>query len=319
MSKSGFIAIIGRPNAGKSTLLNSVLGSKISIVTPKAQTTRERVLGILTEENQGQIIFIDTPGIHKAKEGGLNAYMVQEAREAIEAPHAIWYVIDPSSLIEGVKHESTVIGLLAEAYKKFESQNRPSLFVLINKLDRLGKSAKEKIAGPLEELKSLFQDQNIPVQQILWISALETSGVAQLLEESWSQLPEGPLYYPDTEQLSDRPARFFVAEKIREQLFMKLGEEIPYSCAVEINKFEEPQVKNLTRIEATIYVERDSQKGMVVGKGGKKIKEIGQAARMEIESFLGGPVFLGLQVKVLKEWSRDAESLKKMGYFLPQD
>lgn len=329
MSKSGFIAIIGRPNAGKSTLLNSVLGSKISIVTPKAQTTRERVLGILTEkklgqeklgeETQDQIVFIDTPGIHKAKEGGINAYMVQEAREAIEAPHAIWYVIDPSSIIEGVKHEATVINLLTEAYQKYDSQSRPALFVLINKLDRLGKSAKERIAPPLEELQNLLRDQNLPVQKILWISALENSGVDELLQESWSQMPEGPLYYPDAEQLSDRPTRFFVGEKIREQLFMKLGDEIPYSCAVEIEKFEEPKVKNLTRIEAMIYVERDSQKGIVVGKGGKKIKEIGQAARMEIEAFLGGPVFLGLRVKVLKDWSRDAESLKKMGYFLPQD
>lgn len=248
--------------------------------------------------------------------------MVQEAREAIEAPHSIWYLVDPASLIAGVKHESTVVELLAEAFQRFTAETQPRVFLLINKLDRLGKSAKEKIAEPLESLKVLMQEQKVPIHQVLWISALEKSGIQTLLKDSWESLPEGPLYYPDADQLSDRPTRFFVAEKIREQLFMKLGEEVPYSCAVEIEKFEEPrpeQKKPITRIEAVIYVERDSQKGMVVGKAGKKIKEIGQAARYEIESFLNGPVFLGLQVKVLKDWSRDAESLKKMGYLLPKD
>lgn len=322
MSKSGFIAIIGRPNAGKSTLLNSVLGSQISIVTPKAQTTRERVLGILTEENQGQMIFIDTPGIHKAKEGGLNAYMVQEAKDAIESPHVIWYLVDPASLIAGVKHELAVVDLLSESFQRNMSEAQASVFLLINKADRLGRSAKEKLAAPFEEIQNLMKERKIPIEGVLWISALEKSGVDQLLEQTWKLLPEGPFYYPDVEQISDRPTRFFVAEKIREQLFMKLGEEIPYSCAVEIEKFEEPKKadkKPMTRIEATIYVERDSQKGIVVGKGGKKIKEIGQAARQNIEAFLECPVFLGLEVKVLKDWSRDSESLKKMGYFLPNE
>ena len=292
--KSGFVAIIGRPNAGKSTLLNAVLGTELSIVTPKAQTTREKVLGIHTEK-QGQIVFMDTPGIHKAKPGGINEYMVTEARDALDSPSLIWYMVDPKSALF---HEAAVIDLLA--------QSRSPLILILNKMD-LGKN------DPFEaELVASLNAKNIKVSGVFKISALKKKGVRELLVETWRHIPHGELFYPDEEQLSDRPTRFFVGEKVREQLYRQLGEELPYSCAVEIELFDE-KVKP-PRIEAVIHVERESQKGIIIGKGGLKIKEIGKAARAEIEKFMGTHVFLGLKVKVLKEWTRDAQALERMGY-----
>jgi GTP-binding protein Era len=311
MTKSGFVAIIGRPNAGKSTLLNGILGAPISIVTPKAQTTRERVLGILTEDGN-QMVFVDTPGIHRAKHGGINAYMMSEAREALEEPSIIWYLIDPSSALQ---HESAVLELL--------KGRKAPVFLLLNKIDTIrGREWREKSEVFQRDLSAKLTEMGVKVEKVMNISASEGTGLETLLSESWKLLPEGPLYYPDEEQLSDRPLRFFAAEKIREQLLLQLGEEIPYACAVEIQKFEEPKPKDqkpMVRIEAVIHVERDSQKGMVIGKGGKKIKDIGQAAREKIQEFIGGgPIFLGLQVKVYKDWTRDAEALKRLGYHLPE-
>ena len=304
MKHSGFIAIAGRPNSGKSTLLNRVLGSNLSIVTYKAQTTRERVLGILTEK-QGQVIFIDTPGIHRAKEGGINDYMMREVKEALRGAAAVWYLVDPSSALF---HEVPVLDLLKEA-------GLP-IFMIFNKSDLKNKRGEGPVnpMGLHQDLRAAAAERGLQVIEELPLSAINGTGVAELLKKTWALLPEGPLYYPDEEQISDRPTRFFVAEKVREQLLLQLGEELPYSCAVEIESFDE--VTTPPRIEATIYVERDSQKGMVIGKGGTKIKSIGQAARKEIEEFLGQHVFVGLKVKVLKEWTRDAESLKRMGYHL---
>ena len=294
--KSGFVAIIGRPNAGKSTLLNTILETELSIVTPKAQTTREKILGILTE-TQGQIVFIDTPGIHQAKEGGINEVMMREARESLAAPSLIWYLADPNSTL---KHEQAVLELLV-------GTSTP-VFLLMNKCD-------QKTNGTLEEaLVQAAKDLKIPIVCSMSISARKKAGLEELLDKSWELLSDGPLYYPDTEQLSDRPMRFFVAEKIREQLFHLLGEEVPYSCAVEIDQFDEKAKP--PRIEATIFVERESQKGIVIGKGGAKVKEIGQSARRKIEELLGGQVFLGLRVKLLKDWSKDSTALKRLGYSL---
>lgn len=304
MRKSGFVAIAGRPNAGKSTLLNALLGTELSIVTPKAQTTRERVLGILTED-KGQIVFVDTPGIHRAKDGGINEYMVNEARESFKGANVVWYIVDPRS---GVEHEALVLDLLKEA----ESPVR----ILLNKVDMKEQSTVPSTLERFEkELRAEAESRGIELSGVDRVSALKKSGLDTLMEKTWADLPEGPLYYPDEEQMSDRPVKFFVAEKVREQLFHQLGEELPYSCAVEIEKFDE-QVKP-PRIEAVIHVERDSQKGMVIGKGGAKIKSIGQHARKQIEKFMGQHVFLGLKVKVLKDWTKDAEALKRMGYNLP--
>jgi GTP-binding protein Era len=300
--KSGLVAIAGRPNAGKSTLLNRILGSAVSIVTPKAQTTRERVLGILTEE-RGQIVFVDTPGIHAAKKGGFNEFMVSEAAEALEGPNVIWYLVDPDSAME---HEKAVIELLEK-----RADRATPVWILLNKSD-LGRDV-----VPLgEAIRTRLGELGFSSVLVFVLSGRRGKGVEELLAETWKALPEGPFLFPDEDQISDRPLRFFVGEKIREQLFMKLGDEVPYSCAVEVTKYDEKA--NPTRIEATIHVERDSQKGMVIGAGGKKIKEIGMAAREEIEEFVQGPVFLGLQVKVLPNWTRSADTLKKLGYHLPQ-
>jgi GTP-binding protein Era len=291
--------------------LNQVLGAKVSIVTPKAQTTRERVLGILTEKNQGQMIFVDTPGIHRAREGGINAFMVNEAREALEGTSAVWYIVDPSSSLE---HEAVVLELLEGALRGARQEAKVPVLVLMNKADqqRADPARVEAFERELmERLKAVGLDARGPRR----ISALKARGTRELLDETWALLPEGPLYYPDEEQLSDRPTRFFVGEKIREQLLLQLGQELPYSCAVQIENFDEQA--RPPRIEAVIHVERESQKGMVVGKGGQKIKSIGQAARGEVEEFLGHQVFLGLRVKVLPEWSRDPESLRRLGYNLP--
>jgi GTP-binding protein Era len=304
-TSAGFVAIIGRPNAGKSTLLNSILGTQLSIVSPKAQTTRERVLGILTEKNR-QIVFVDTPGIHKAKSGGINEFMVNEAKEALDGPSVVWYLVDPSS---AVSHETTVLELL-------EKSSQSPVIVLYTKWDMKGRQYSLLQLEALEQaLSEELKNRKINVVQTLRISSEKGKGLDELLNQTWSHIPDHPLFYPDEEQLSDRPTRFFVAEKVREQLFRCLGDELPYSCAVEIEKFEEST--KLPRIEAVIHVERDSQKGMVIGKGGQKIKEIGSQARQQVEEFLGAPVFLGLRVSVLKDWTKNAEAMKRMGYLLP--
>jgi GTP-binding protein Era len=300
--KSGFVAIVGRPNVGKSTLLNELLGSMLSIVTPKAQTTRERVLGILTEK-VGQIVFVDTPGIHNAKEGGINEYMVSEAREALDGPSVIWYLVDPKS---GMEHEKPVVDMIVRSAKKVP------VFLIFNKLDLISKMKDEAVLVFQKQLHDAMKAAGLIVQAEMRISALKKIGTKELLEQTWALMPEGPLYYDDPDQLSDRPTKFFVSEKIREQLLLKLGEELPYSCGVEIDSFDEKAKP--PRIEATIYVERESQKGIVVGKGGAKIKEIGQDARKTIEAFLGEHIFLGLKVKLLKDWTRDKQMMERMGY-----
>jgi GTP-binding protein Era len=309
MNKAGYIAIIGRPNSGKSTLLNAVLQTQISIVTPKAQTTRDRIFGIFTEP-QGQIVFIDTPGIHRARPGGLNQYMVEEAKEALDSPNLIWYLVDPFSELQ---HEEAVLQLLEKA-------PQAPLMLLMNKMDLAQKKNCPKLQ--LEEIekfeKSIIQaleQKGFPPKEVFRISGLSKNGMKELLEDSWAIMPEGMPFYPDPEQVSDRPTRYFVSEKIRERLFYSLGEELPYSCAVEIESFQENAKP--VRIEAVIYVERDSQKGMVIGQGGKKIKEIGQSARMEIEKFLGEKIFLGLKVKLLEHWTQNVEGMKKIGYAHP--
>ena len=300
--KSGFVAIAGRPNAGKSTILNALLGTDLSIVTSKAQTTREMVNGVLTEK-EGQIVFIDTPGIHRAKEGGINAFMMSQVRNALEEPDLIWYLVDPES---GPTYETPVLELLERA--------KAPVFLIFNKCDR--KIGSDLVRALEPAMKAAMTERGIEVRETFRLSALRKRGLDVLLKKTWENLPVGPFHYEDEDQISDRPTRFFVAEKIREQLFLKLGEELPYSCAIGIDKFDESA--DPVRIEATIYVERESQKGMVIGAKGAKIKDIGTHARHQIDKFLGTKVFLGLQVKVLKEWSKDPERMKQLGYVLPK-
>jgi GTP-binding protein Era len=299
--KSGFVAIAGRPNAGKSTIVNALLGTELSIVTPKAQTTRERVHGVLTEK-QGQIVFIDTPGIHRAKEGGINAFMMSEVRTALAEPDLIWYLVDPETAL---KHEETVLDMLKVSHKP--------VFMIFNKTDV--RRCREALVTLEPILLAAAKERGIDVANVFHLSALKKKGLQPLIKRTWRALPVGPFHFEDEDQISDRPQRFFVSEKIREQLFYHLGDEVPYSCAISIEKFDESQ--NPIRIEAMIHVERDSQKGMVIGAGGAKIRDIGTAARRAIEKFLDAKIFLGLNVKVLKDWSKDPDRLRQLGYDLP--
>ncbi|OFZ80133.1 MAG: GTPase Era [Bdellovibrionales bacterium RIFOXYD1_FULL_53_11] len=305
MPKSGYIAIIGRPNVGKSTLLCRVLGSEISIVTPKAQTTRERVLGILSDPARGQMVFIDTPGIHNAKHGGFNEFMVGEARRSVEEdrPSCVWYLADfEFCLKKGISFEDPVLDILKAA--------GCPVIIIVNKADK--SRDPDEPASLAGRIDLQARDKGVSVAEVLSISAINGKGVGHLLELSWKHMPEGVPFYPDMDQLSDRPMRYFAAERIRQQLFLHLGEELPYCCAVRIDKFEENRVP--VRIEATIFVERESQKGMVIGKGGAKLKAIGTAARKSFESFADQKIFLGLDVQTLKNWTRDKEQLRKLGY-----
>jgi len=295
IKKSGFVTLMGRPNSGKSTLMNRVLGSYLSIVTHKAQTTRFNTLGILNN-TQGQMIFVDTPGIHLAKEGGLNAAMMEQAKEALQAPHVVWYLVDPTSKAEP---EQRVLDFF-----KFIPKDA-AIFVLMNKKD---------LGFDPSWVKRLPWGDRIP--NLIWdISAETGEGVEELLEATWQRLPEGQPFYPDEDQISDRPTRFFIGEMIREQVLKQLAEEIPYSCAIEVGKIEENAKPY--RIEATIHVERESQKGIVIGVGGRQIKKLGTESRKQIETFLGQPVFLNLQVKIKKDWSKNPKQLKQMGFTLP--
>ncbi len=302
--KSGIVVLLGRPNVGKSTLLNAVLKEDLSIVTPKAQTTRDQIRGILNEP-RGQVVFIDTPGVHKAKEGGINAFMIQEVKKALDGPDLVIYLIDPMSKVSA---ERLMLEYLKEASSK--------LILLVNKADLVKVHAEQfKWLDPwIDEVKQELQGTRCEWIATHSISAVKKKGVKELLQLIFDELPNGEPLYPVDDSLTDRSLRFIVAELIRKQLFMNLGDEIPYSCAVEIESFKEN--KKPVVIQAMIYVERESQKGMVIGSQGKKIKEIGTAARKEIEKLMGEKVFLELRVKVLAAWTSEQTKLKSLGYEL---
>ncbi len=291
-AKSGIVALVGRPNVGKSTLMNAFVGSEISVVTFKAQTTRDQIRGILTEKDSGQIIFTDTPGIHHARFGGINERMVKASIQAIQEADLIWYLVDPNSKIEA---EQIVID---------QFKNR-SVALIMTKMDVKANRSKAQF------LRKSILSQFTP-KASFEISALKKRGLGDLIGWTWKKLPRGEFLYPDAEKegyLSDRSTRYFVQELIRKQLILQLGDEIPYSCAVEIEDYKE--LDKLDRIEAMIYVERESQKGMVIGKSGEKIKEIGKESRAEIETLIGKKVFLGLRVKTLKNWTKNKDVLDK--------
>lgn len=289
--RSGFISIIGRPNSGKSTLLNAFLGSKISIVSDKPQTTRNTVRGVKNLKD-AQIIFIDTPGIHRGK-GLLNEFMVKEALASIRDVDAVVYLVeadrpvseDDRYIVEGLKGLKcpVVLGL--------------------NKVDRV---EKQRILPLIAEFS-----QRYPFKEIVPLSALKGEGVELLLNIITELLPEGPRYFPE-DSVTDLPERFIVAEMVREKVFLFTEKEVPYSVAVTVDRFEEK--KDLVSISATINVERDSQKGIVIGKGGAMLKRIGSAARADIERLLGSRVYLELFVRVQKEWTKKPGALKDFGY-----
>jgi GTP-binding protein Era len=291
--KAGFVAVIGKPNVGKSTLINRYLGEKISIVSPKPQTTRHRILAILNQDNY-QIVFLDTPGIHEPKHL-LGKYMVKEAESSLEDADVILALLDATT---GIEFEDRHLLELVNEYSKKK-------ILAVNKIDAVKKSELLPILNEASKIAEF--DEYIP------ISALQGENTDLLLEKIVEFLPQSPPFYPH-DQLSDKTERFHVAELIREKILENTYEEIPHSVAVVVEEFKEREEKNLIYIKAIIYVERPSQKKIIIGEDGRMLKKIGTEARMEIERFLGKRVFLDLWVKVYEKWRRDSMALKRLGY-----
>lgn len=291
--KSGFISIIGRPNVGKSTLLNLLLGEKIAIVSDKPQTTRNRILGIKNHP-AGQIIFLDTPGIHRAQ-SRLNRSMVKVALATYSEVDGVCF------MIEADRSDNDENDFILETLTKIEKP----VFLVINKIDLVPKGDLLPIMERYSRLRSF--------EQIIPISALLGDGVETFVDELLKILPEGPRLFPE-DMITDLPERFLVAELIREKVFQLTQEEIPYATAVVVEDFKEREEKNLIVIRATIQVERESQKGILIGKRGRMLKEIGRLAREEIEALLGARVFLELWVKEEKNWREDPRALRRLGY-----
>ena len=288
--KSGFVSIIGRPNSGKSTLLNRLVGQKISIVTPQPQTTRNVVRGIISDES-GQIIFLDTPGIHKPIHR-MNERMMRFMSESLEHIDVVMLMVDASA--DYGRGEAFALELVKKA-----SSRR---FLLLNKIDKV---PKRDLLPQIDRYgKAAVFDEIIP------LSALNGDGVDTLKDEILGYLSPGPMYYP-SDQLSDQPERFLVSEIIREKLILLTRQELPYATAISIDRFEEGE--RIIRIYASIFVERSSQKAIVIGKGGQLLKRAGTEARLEIESLLHSRVHLDLHVKVKKKWRDDERLLRSLG------
>jgi GTP-binding protein era len=293
MTKSGFVALIGRPNVGKSTLMNHIIGQKIAITSNKPQTTRNKIQTVYTDE-RGQIIFLDTPGIHKAK-NKLGEYMVNVAERTLKDVDVILWLVEASDYIgAGEQH---ILEVLSEIKKP--------VILAINKMDAL-KNQDEVIL--IMEKFSKLRD----FTEIVPVSALKGVNMGELLKVLYQHLPEGPLYY-DEDTVTDQPMRQIAAELIREKALRLLKDEIPHGIAVEIDKMS-TRKGGLTDIEATIVCERDSHKGIVIGKGGAMLKRIGTAARKDIEDMMEGQVNLKLWVKVRKEWRDSDIQMKNFGY-----
>jgi len=291
--KSGFVAIVGAPNAGKSTLLNLMLGEKISITSQKTQTTRNRIIGVV-HRPFSQIVFIDTPGMHRAK-GNLNVRIVDVALSALGDVDIALILVDVSK--PDPDSESFIV-------KKLEKQKR-CVILALNKIDLVNKS---ELLAVIDKWAKAY-----PFETIVPISAKHGDQVELLLESMERLLPDGPPFFPE-DTLTDMPQRFIAAEMIREKVFRLTGQEIPYSTAVTIDSFSTKKKGALVMINATIHVERASQKGIIIGKGGSKLKNIGEQARKDIEKMVGSKVFLKLFVRVQKEWSKDTKALRNFGY-----
>ncbi len=291
ITHSGFVGLLGRPNVGKSTLLNRVLGQKLAITSPKPQTTRNRLAGVL---NRGpvQMVFLDTPGVHRGSKP-INRYMEREALACLPDVDAVVLLVDAA---EGRRSDD-------EELARRLSGARVPVILAVNKAD-VGRTSTDAFASLL------------PFRSVHRISALTGAGVDALLDDLVSLLPEGPEYFPD-DALTDRSERFIAQEFIREKVFELTGEEVPYSVAVTVESWKERE-NGMVVVHATIHVERDSQKGIVIGKGGHLIKAIGQRAREDLEALLGTSVFLDLHVAVEHNWTRDPRALRRFGYEAPR-
>jgi GTP-binding protein Era len=310
--RSGFVSILGRPNSGKSTLLNALVGEKVAIVTSKPQTTRTRIHGVVEvaahkgKHPAAQIVFVDTPGVHKPG-SWLDRRMMQEVHDALESRDVVMLMVDATRRLDLPQLESPKEEAADEQKKRPGGSEDAFVFELIKKLDcpvfllinKIDLVTKETLAPLIAQLSALY-----PFAEVFPISARKGDGLERLVEKLVEYLPEGQRYFPK-DQYTDQPERFLVAELIRERILQETGEEVPYASAVVIERFEEPQpheTRPLTRIAAAIYCERDGQKAILIGKGGSKLKSIGTNARKEIESLLGTRVFLELHVIVEENW-----------------
>lgn len=295
--KSGFVSIIGRPNVGKSTFVNRVIGHKIAIMSDKAQTTRNKIQGVMTRDD-AQIIFIDTPGIHKPKHK-LGDYMMRVAKNTLSEIDAIMFMVNVNE----------DIGRGDEYIMEMLKNVKTPIFLVLNKIDLVHP---DTLMPKIEQYQSYMD-----FTDIIPISALEGLNVDHFIDVLKSFLPEGPKYYPDN-QISDHPEQFVVSEIIREKILHLTSEEIPHAIGVNVDRMIKED-EDRVRIEATIYVERDSQKGIVIGKGGKKLKEVGKRARRDIKMLLGSKVYLELWVKVQRDWRNKVNFIRQIGYVEDQD
>ena len=307
--RSGFAALIGRPNVGKSTLLNQLTGEKLAIVSPKPQTTRNRILGVVTRP-EGQVAFLDTPGIHQAK-GELNRYMVDVALQAVDDVDLVLFVVEPG----GIADKPEVSPGNRFILERLQRAGKPT-FLVINKIDTVLKPV-------LLPIIDLYRKE-FPFAEVVPISAKDDDGVEQLFQAVLQHMPEGEPLFPE-DVLTDQAEKTLVSEYIREQVLRHCRQEIPYSTAVLVDFFDESErepppgtppgkLAGLIRIAASIYVERDSQKAIIIGKQGQMLKTIGTDARKAIQRLLAAHVYLSLRVRVEPRWSERPEGLKKLGY-----
>jgi GTP-binding protein Era len=296
---SGFVSILGRPNAGKSTLLNALVGQRLAIVSPKPQTTRNRILGIVQIPQQkkrvgGQIVLIDTPGVHKP-DSSLGRKMMSEVREALEGCDLLLLIVDVTRKF----------GQADESVLEMARKSKTPVFLLLNKIDLL-RNQKDKLLPIIDGYRKLHG-----FKEIIPLSARKPEGLDLLLEKVIAALPEGPHYFPE-DQVTDQPMRFMVAEIIREQVLVETSEEVPYATTVLVEQFEEGA--KLTRIAAAIYCEREGQKRILIGKQAQMLKKIGTAARLQIEKMVGTRVFLELFVKVSPDWRESHQFIEEMDW-----
>ena len=293
--RAGFVSLIGRPNSGKSTLLNRLVGAKLAIVSPRPQTTRNRITGIRNLAD-AQIVFVDTPGLHAAQ-GKLGEFMLRTAERALEDVDLVCAVVDATARAHP---DPMIIDAL--------SSQRGPVFCALNKADRM----RPKIRMlPIIESWRRARD----FAEIVPISALQGTNCDRLLDAILRVMPEHPPFFP-ADATSDQPETFYVAEVVREKVFILAREEVPYAVAVRVDELIERQRPERLHITATIFVERESQKGIIIGRGGSMLKRVGTAARQELEKFFGIPVFLGLTVRVRREWRKDEGALREFGFLL---